>query len=110
MACCPDLPGMACCPDLPGMACGPDLPGMASCPDLPVGKRGPLEWCLLDAGCVLDFWIEGNDGTLALLPGWPMLGVLCRDLTLPDLFCGASAPRASSCIAPLILSGSASLR
>src|SRR3569623_89855 len=61
------------------------------------------------AGCVLVRWIEGSDGTLGLLPDWFICGWLARDFTfaLPE----GSEPRAPmSCIAPLILTGSASLR
>src|SRR5688572_15195007 len=61
-------------------------------------------WNAALAGCVLDFWIDGSDGTDGLLP-LERFGWLARERTfLPP----PSPPRSRT--APLILSGSASLR
>lgn len=66
-------------------------------------------WNAAFAGCVLERWIDGSDGTVGALGLPPFrFGWLARDRTL--LLSPESLPRPRSRIAPLILSGSTILR
>ncbi len=74
--------------------------------DPAAGARVQAGWSAACAGCALERWIDGSDGTLGFEPV-VRLGWLARERTL-FLAPSGSGVRPRSRIAPLIFSGSAS--